>query len=41
MSSPFIINLIAEVITHDVRIENIKIAEYRFRLKLSFKYEKE
>ncbi len=32
---------VAEVITQDVRIENNKIAEYRVRLKLSFKYEKE
>ena len=32
---------VAEVITQDVRIEGNKIAEYRVRLKLSFKYEKE
>ncbi|MFX1481596.1 MAG: dodecin family protein [Promethearchaeota archaeon] len=32
---------VAEVITQDVRIENNKIVEYRVRLKLSFKYEKE
>ena len=32
---------VAEVITQDVRIENNKIAEYRVRMKLSFKYEKE
>ena len=31
---------VAEVITQDVRIEGNKIAEYRVRLKLSFKYEK-
>lgn len=32
---------VAEVITQDVRIEGNKIADYRVRLKLSFKYEKE
>jgi len=32
---------IAEVIQQDVRIENNKIADYRVRIKLSFKYEKE
>ena len=32
---------VAEVITQDVRIDDNKIAEYRVRLKLSFKYEKE
>jgi flavin-binding protein dodecin len=32
---------VAEVMTQDVRIESNKIAEYRVRLKLSFKYEKE
>lgn len=31
---------VAEVIKQDVRIEGNKIAEYRVRLKLSFKYEK-
>ena len=31
---------VAEVIQQDVRIEGNKIAEYRVRLKLSFKYEK-
>ncbi len=32
---------VAEVIQQDVRIEDNKIADYRVRLKLSFKYEKE
>ena len=32
---------VAEVITQDVRIKDNKIEEYRVRLKLSFKYEKE
>ena len=32
---------VAEVITQDVRIEENKIVEYRVRMKLSFKYEKE
>ncbi len=32
---------VAEVIKQDVRIENNKIVDYRVRLKLSFKYEKE
>ena len=32
---------VAEVITQDVRIDDNKIAEYRVRMKLSFKYEKE
>ncbi len=32
---------VAEVIQQDVRIENNKIAAYRVRVKLSFKYEKE
>ena len=32
---------IAEVIKQDVRIEGNKIVDYRVRLKLSFKYEKE
>ena len=32
---------VAEVITQDVRIEDNKIVEYRVRMKLSFKYEKE
>ena len=32
---------VAEVITQDVRIEKNKIVEYRVRMKLSFKYEKE
>lgn len=31
---------VAEVVTQDVRIENNKIAEYRVRLKVSFKFEK-
>jgi flavin-binding protein dodecin len=30
---------IAEVIKHDVKIENGKIAAFRVRLSLSFKYE--
>ena len=30
---------IAEVVKHDVKIENGKIAAYRVRLSLSFKYE--
>lgn len=32
---------VAEVIQQDVRIDGNKIADYRVRLKLSFKYEKE
>ncbi|MHA2423928.1 MAG: dodecin family protein [Candidatus Thorarchaeota archaeon] len=32
---------VAEVIKQDVRIKDNKIEEYRVRLKLSFKYEKE
>jgi len=32
---------VAEVITQDVRIDNNKIVEYRVRMKVSFKYEKE
>lgn len=32
---------VAEVIRQDVRLENNKIVEYRVRIKLSFKYEKE
>lgn len=32
---------VAEVIRQDVRLEDNKIAEYRVRIKLSFKYEKE
>lgn len=32
---------VAEVITQDVRIDDNKIVEYRVRMKLSFKYEKE
>ncbi|TFF91349.1 dodecin domain-containing protein [Candidatus Thorarchaeota archaeon] len=32
---------IAEVINQDVRLEGNKIAEYRVRIKLSFKYESE
>jgi flavin-binding protein dodecin len=30
---------IAEVVKHDVRIENGKVAAFRVRLSLSFKYE--
>ena len=32
---------VAEVIQQDVRIDGNKIADYRVRLKLSFKYENE
>ena len=32
---------VAEVIQQDVRIKENKIEDYRVRLKLSFKYEKE
>jgi len=32
---------VAEVITQDVRIDDNKIVEFRVRMKLSFKYEKE
>ena len=32
---------VAEGIRQDVRLENNKIAEYRVRIKLSFKYVKE
>ena len=32
---------VAEVITQDVRIDDNKVVEYRIRMKLSFKYEKE
>lgn len=32
---------VAEVVQQDVRIEANKIAAYRVRIKLSFKYEKE
>lgn len=32
---------VAEVIRQDVRLDGNKIIEYRVRIKLSFKYEKE
>jgi hypothetical protein len=32
---------VAEVIRQDVRLDENKIVEYRVRIKLSFKYEKE
>ncbi len=32
---------VAEVIRQDVRLEDNKVQEYRVRLKLSFKYERE
>jgi flavin-binding protein dodecin len=31
---------VAEIVSQDVRIENNKIAAYRVRVNLSFKYEK-